>query len=152
METLINGNRRDRRKRKDKAEKPRGKKQMIQFRTGSRTQQQREYNLLRAWHASVSRPARHEIDEIDKLPVSSRPASPPKSVDSLFRNLNNTQPSAASEPGPTPPAVANMNDPFRTQVLPPNTKNSAPSTPVSSITAASHSSTGSAQNQPPSDR
>ncbi|KAH8117242.1 hypothetical protein DFH11DRAFT_992332 [Phellopilus nigrolimitatus] len=80
------------------------------------------------------------------------PASPPKSLDSLFRNLNNTQPSAASEPGPTPPAVANMNNPFRTQVPPPNTNNSAPATPVSSITAASHSSAGSAQNQPPADR
>ncbi|KAH8115482.1 hypothetical protein DFH11DRAFT_1726307 [Phellopilus nigrolimitatus] len=92
-----------------------------------------------------SRPARHvndEIDEIDKLPIANRPASPHKSFDSLFRNLNNTQLSASSEPGPTSPAVANMNDPFRTQVLPPNTKNSAPSTPDSSITAASHSSAG----------
>ncbi|KAH8118899.1 hypothetical protein DFH11DRAFT_1779812 [Phellopilus nigrolimitatus] len=78
-----------------------------------------------------------EIDEIDKL----RPASPPKSVDSLFRNLNNTQPSAASEPGPTPPAVP-----------PPNNNNSAPAKAVSSITTASHSSAGSAQIQPPADR
>ncbi|KAH8108313.1 hypothetical protein DFH11DRAFT_1732034 [Phellopilus nigrolimitatus] len=68
-------------------------------------------------HASswfVSRPARHvndEIDEIDKLPIANRPVSPHKSFDSLFRNLNNTQLSASSEPGPTSPAVANMNDP-----------------------------------------
>ncbi|KAH8103194.1 hypothetical protein DFH11DRAFT_1773762 [Phellopilus nigrolimitatus] len=72
--------------------------------------------------------------------------SPPKSFDSLFRNLNNTQLSASSEPGPTSPAVANMNDPFRTQVLLPNTKNSAPSTPDSSITAASHSSASNIEN------
>ncbi|KAH8109024.1 hypothetical protein DFH11DRAFT_1731439 [Phellopilus nigrolimitatus] len=78
-----------------------------------------------------------EIDEIDKL----HPTSPPKSVDSLFRNLNNTQPSAASEPGPTPPAVP-----------PPNNNNSAPVKAVSSITTASHSSAGSAQIQPPADR
>ena len=77
------------------------------------------------------------------------PSSPPKSLDSLFRNLSNNQ-SGSSDP--TPPATANMNNPFRTQAPAQPANNSAPGTPVSSVTAASHSSHGSANNQPPADR
>ncbi|KAH8103246.1 hypothetical protein DFH11DRAFT_1770547 [Phellopilus nigrolimitatus] len=50
-----------------------------------------------------------QVDNTEECTVvQRRPTSPPIYFDSLFRNLNNTQPSAASEPGPTPPAVANM--------------------------------------------
>ncbi|KAI5124340.1 hypothetical protein M0805_008947 [Coniferiporia weirii] len=78
------------------------------------------------------------------------PSSPPSSLDSLFRNIN-PQPSGQSELTP-PAASANMNNPFRTQPPTQTSNNSAPATPVSSITAGSGSSGGSAGNQPPADR
>lgn len=79
------------------------------------------------------------------------PSSPPKNqtLDSLFRSINNGQPMSSDH---TPPATANMNNPFRTQAPAQPANNSGPGTPVSSVTAASHSSHGSGSNQPPADR
>ncbi|EJD05745.1 uncharacterized protein FOMMEDRAFT_153083 [Fomitiporia mediterranea MF3/22] len=77
------------------------------------------------------------------------PSSPPKTLDSLFRNISNNQ-SASSDT--TPPATANMNNPFRNQAPTQPANHSGPGTPVSSVTAASGSSHGSANNQPPADR
>ncbi|KAL5511726.1 hypothetical protein ACEPAH_4944 [Sanghuangporus vaninii] len=79
------------------------------------------------------------------------PSSPPKNqtLDSLFRSMNNNQPISSDH---TPPATSNMNNPFRTQAPAQPANNSGPGTPVSSVTAASHSSHGSGSNQPPADR
>lgn len=69
-------------------------------------------------------------------------ASPPKALDSLFRNINQQQPSHSSESA----SQVGGNNPFRSQQ--PQQNNSAPTTPVSSTTVASAQSSAPATVQP----
>lgn len=86
------------------------------------------------------------------------PGSPPKSLDSLFSNLSQTNLAAAASSGePTPPATASLNNPFRPagQQAPSHpTTGSGPGTPVSSVTIASSNGSAGAVNPnvPPADR
>ena len=73
------------------------------------------------------------------------PSSPPKTIESLFRNLGQT---SSSEPAPS----SSGNNPFRSQQSIQQQNNSAPATPVSSVTVGSASSGGSGGNPPPADR
>lgn len=78
------------------------------------------------------------------------PASPPKSLDSLFSNLSQTNLTAVSSSDQTPPASANLNNPFRTGGNPPvpnpQQSNSGPGTPVSSVTVGSSNGSSGAAN------
>lgn len=103
--------------------------------TQSQMQQNSQYQAPQQQHVSPAQSYREP-----------HPSSPPKTLESLFRNLGQA---SSSEPTHS----ASGNNPFRSQQQPiQQNNNSAPATPVSSVTAGSASSGGSGGNPAPADR